>query len=60
MNQIDKALWSTDDSADLYGLRRWSNDYFDLNGEGLVTAKALNTEVPLLEIVQGMEERDLI
>ena len=59
MNQTDKALWSTDDSADLYGFHRWANDYFDLNGEGLVTAKALNTQVPLFEIVQGMEERDL-
>ncbi len=53
------SAWNPQDSADLYGINRWGNDYFDLSDQGLVTAKTLNTQVPLMDIVQGMTERDL-
>ena len=59
MTKTTDANWCVEASAELYGIERWSNDYFGLNGEGQVTAKTLNTEVPLLSIVKGMEERDL-
>lgn len=59
MNQKTSASWSARQSADLYGIERWGNDYFGLNDEGLVTAKTLNTQVPLMDIVKGMQERDL-
>ncbi len=55
----DKAAWSTEDSAQLYGVERWSNDYFGLSDDGKVTAKTLNTQVPIMDIVDGMIERDL-
>lgn len=51
--------WTPRQSADLYGVDRWGNDYFGLSDQGLVTAKTLNTQVPLMDIVQGMTERDL-
>lgn len=51
--------WTVEDSADLYGVQRWGNDYFGVNDEGLVTAKTLNVQVPLLDIVEGMSERGL-
>lgn len=51
--------WSTDDSARLYGIERWANDYFSLNEAGNVTAKTLNTSVELIKIIEGMQERDL-
>ena len=51
--------WSIDAAADLYGIDRWGNDYFGLNADGHVTARTLNTQVPLLDIVEGMRERDL-
>lgn len=51
--------WSAQDSADLYGIRRWGNDYFDITDDGKVTAKTLNTAVPLLDIVEGLRDRDL-
>ena len=54
-----EAPWSAQQSADLYGIDRWGNDYFGLSDQGLVTAKTLNTEVPLMDIVKGMTERDL-
>jgi arginine decarboxylase len=56
---IRNISWSAKQSADLYGIDRWGNDYFGLNDQGLVTAKTLNTQVPLMDIVKGMAERDL-
>jgi arginine decarboxylase len=52
------ATWTPRQSADLYGIDRWGNDYFGLSDQGLVTAKTLSTQVPLMDIVQGMTERD--
>lgn len=51
--------WTIKAAADLYGIERWGNDYFSLNENGNVVAKTLNTEVPLLDIIEGMTERDL-
>ncbi|CAM3702616.1 biosynthetic arginine decarboxylase [Parendozoicomonas haliclonae] len=51
--------WTIEQAADLYGIHRWANDYFGLNSDGNVTAKTLNTQVPLLDIIHGMAERDL-
>ena len=54
-----ESSWSAQQSADLYGVDRWGNDYFGLSDQGFVTAQTLNTKVPLMDIVQGMAERDL-
>lgn len=51
--------WQLQHSADLYGIERWGNDYFGLNADGQVTAKTLSTSVPIMDIVEGMAERDL-
>ena len=59
MNQPTDPNWGTKQSAELYGINRWGNDYFGLNSDGLVTAKTLHTEVPLMDIIDGMAERDL-
>ncbi|MCB1667428.1 MAG: biosynthetic arginine decarboxylase [Porticoccaceae bacterium] len=58
LSNVDDS-WSVDDSAQLYGVERWGNDYFGLSVDGQVTAKTLNTSVPLMDIVDGMIERDL-
>jgi arginine decarboxylase len=57
--KLSDATWTPRQSADLYGIDRWGNDYFGLSDQGLVTAKTLSTQVPLMDIVQGMAERDL-
>jgi arginine decarboxylase len=54
-----ESSWSAEQSAELYGIDRWGNDYFGLSDQGFVTAQTLNTKVPLMDIVQGMAERDL-
>ena len=59
MDQQKLQPWQAKQSADLYGIERWGNDYFGLSNDGHVTAKTLNTEVALLDIVKGMVERDL-
>lgn len=51
--------WSVADSAEIYGVQRWGNDYFNINAEGLLAARTLNVEVPLLDIVEGATEREL-
>lgn len=53
------ATWFPKNSAELYGINRWGNDFFGLSDQGLVTAKTLHTQVPLMDIVNGMTERDL-
>lgn len=59
MDSTQKPPWSTEDSAKLYNIKRWSNDYFGLSSDGKVTAKTLNTQVPILDIVEGMVDRDM-
>jgi len=59
LNQQDHSLWDPEQSAELYGIERWGNSYFGLSTDGKVTANTLNTQVPLLDIVEGMVERDL-
>ena len=59
MEQKTPKSWHSSQSAELYGIERWGNDYFGLSSDGNVTAKTLNTEVALLDIVKGMVDRDL-
>ncbi len=59
LDQKKNQPWQAKQSADLYGIERWGNDYFGLSDAGHVTAKTLNTEVALLDIVKGMVDRDL-
>lgn len=51
--------WDIQKSADLYRIERWGNDYFGLSDDGNVTAKTLNAAIPLMDIVDGMIDRDL-
>ncbi|MES2627214.1 MAG: biosynthetic arginine decarboxylase [Pseudomonadota bacterium] len=59
LNAIEHPEWTIEQSKDLYGFERWGNDYFSVSANGNVTARTLNSEVELLEIVKGMLERDL-
>ncbi len=55
--------WSIDQSRETYGIRRWSNDYFDINDAGEVVVNAPTSNGPqsvsLMEIVEGLKQRDL-
>ncbi|KZY44720.1 biosynthetic arginine decarboxylase [Oleiphilus sp. HI0086] len=46
-------------NIDRYGIDHWGNDYFGVSDEGCVTAKTLNVSIPLMNIVEGMIDRDL-
>lgn len=59
MTQKPDQEWTIEDSNQLYGVDRWSNDYFGLDDKGQVTARTLNAQVALMDIVKGMSERDL-
>ncbi len=54
--------WKVEDSAELYGVDAWSNGYFAINEAGHVVVRPDQTvarEIDLLEVVQGLEARDL-
>ena len=59
MSEAEQSGWSIEESLDLYGFERWGNDYFSVSPKGNVTARTLNASVELLDIVNGMLERDL-
>jgi arginine decarboxylase len=59
LNAIEQLEWTIENSRDLYGFERWGNDYFSVSPNGNVTARTLNAQVELLDIVKGMLERDL-
>lgn len=54
-----ESTWTTQSSLDLYGFERWGNDYFSVSEKGNVTARTLNASVELIDIVNGMLERDM-
>jgi arginine decarboxylase len=54
--------WSIEDALDLYQVPGWSNGYFSINAAGHVVVRPDTTadrEIDLLEVVQGLAERDL-
>jgi len=58
--------WSVDDSADLYSIREWGEQYFDIaeNGDDHVTGKITrnkpgSSSVSIMDIISGMQERGL-
>ncbi|WP_210397589.1 biosynthetic arginine decarboxylase [Motiliproteus sediminis] len=63
MNIETQKNWTPDDSAELYRIRDWGSEYFDLNerGEITVTAKFPSSQVTvsLMDIVSGIRQRGL-
>src|SRR6056300_1106422 len=55
--------WSYNDSANLYGVRDWGADYFDINAAGEAIVKVPGNggpiEVPIIEVVEAMRLRGL-
>ena len=55
--------WSSEDSAELYGIRNWSAGYFDISKEGDVVVRPFGNKNPVSvsipAIIQGMRERGL-
>ncbi|WP_018970676.1 biosynthetic arginine decarboxylase [Rubritalea marina] len=53
--------WTVDDARDLYGVKRWGNEYFDINADGdavvLLEEDGAVHEVSLQKIVEGLRER---
>ncbi len=53
--------WTVQDSADMYGIEEWGNDYFDISAKGEVTVNLKDGKkrraVSLAQIVKGLRER---
>ncbi|OMH31837.1 biosynthetic arginine decarboxylase [Motiliproteus sp. MSK22-1] len=61
MNTDIETPWTTEDSAQLYGIREWGAGYFDLSEQGDVTVNIRfdsgDVRVSLVEILSGIRER---
>jgi arginine decarboxylase len=54
--------WTTQDSAELYGLANWGGGYFGVSQEGTVEVYPEcdpSRKIDLLEVIEGLEARDL-
>jgi arginine decarboxylase len=55
--------WTTDDAADLYGVRNWGADYFDISEQGEIVVrpkgKGSETVLSLMDIVSGLNARGM-
>ncbi len=53
--------WTSEDSAELYGIRNWGADYFDISNKGRVTVNLLKNnkevEVDLFDIVTDLQRK---
>ena len=60
---VDTAgAWSIEDTADLYGLKGWGEEYFEINPDGFLAAKDPQGKFPsvaLSEIADGLKQRGL-
>lgn len=63
--RIDRhpGTWSINEARETYGVRRWGNDYFEIDEAGRVivnapTAKGIQS-VPLTDIIEGLQQRGL-
>jgi len=54
--------WSSQDSADLYGVGNWGSGYFDINAKGELAVTPFGNakgSVSLLDVVNGIKERGM-
>ncbi len=55
--------WSCEDSADLYGIRNWGSDFFDISPEGDAVIRPFGRKNPVTvsipTIIKGIRERGL-
>ena len=52
--------WRIDDSRDLYNIRGWGINYFDINEEGHATVCPLCTKGPSIDLFKLVQELDLL
>jgi arginine decarboxylase len=61
-NAPTSQAWTIEDALELYNVPAWSSGYFSINAAGHVVVRPDTTaahEIDLLEVVQGLQERDL-
>ena len=60
--QTNGTAWSVEDSLETYQVQAWGKGYFSINSAGHVVVRPdamPGREIDLLEVVQGLSERDL-
>ncbi|HEX7010465.1 MAG TPA: biosynthetic arginine decarboxylase, partial [Phycisphaeraceae bacterium] len=59
---VERRIWTPSDSAALYGIHFWGNDYFSVNEEGHVVVRPTkdpNRQIDLKILVDELQQRDL-
>ena len=59
---LEKAGWTTADSADLYGVDEWGKPYFSVNDKGHIQISPQGDQGPvmdLVDLVKGLQGRNL-
>ncbi|MBM4154573.1 MAG: biosynthetic arginine decarboxylase [Lentisphaerae bacterium] len=55
--------WTTENSAELYGIRNWGRNYFDISPKGEVVVRSdllpEGVSVSLMDIISGLKDRGL-
>ncbi len=63
MNKTQLKRWTSDDAAELYGIRTWGAGYFDVSPEGNVIVRPRaprdDTAVNLIDVIEGLRARGL-
>ena len=58
----ETALWTPQDSAELYGLQNWGAGYFGVSERGTVEVYPIGDparSIDLMVVVEGLQARDL-
>ena len=55
------AKWSIDDSIELYNIKGWGDDYFDINSQGNIIVKNTSSDehLDLCKLIQEMDQDDV-
>ncbi|QQL43671.1 biosynthetic arginine decarboxylase [Sulfuriroseicoccus oceanibius] len=61
LESVPASAWSADDSAALYGITDWGNNFFSVSDAGEVTVRLRDgkkrSEVPIASIIDGLRDR---
>lgn len=60
---VEAETWTLEDSRQLYGIRRWGNDYFDIADDGFVSLTVPTPggvkSVSMQRVIDGLRDREL-
>ena len=63
MKQEAMVRWTRENAVDLYGIKNWGTDFFDISDKGEIVVRPLGSQNPasvsIMDLVNGLKERGL-